>query len=187
MSAGEECLPAIVATSYSHPDGLHWPRDGMTAQHESQVPGAIVAACLTAFTPEDEAASSSLGPEYHASGRWAEAMVAKMDTEHLKPIIDKAAAEFRDKLWDDVRDWLLADTESNAAGAVREMVEQTIRALLTGREWAMKRYPFADYARGQEVREAVAKFGGDELLMRRIADLEEQIASKDDLIKFLSR
>jgi hypothetical protein len=130
------------------------------------------------FTQEDTDGqfSSSLGPEYFASTRLAEAMTAKFDAEHLKPLVTKVADEFRDKLWGDVVDYLLADTEQNVAGAVRHMVEQTVEALLTGKEWAMQRYPYADYRKGEEIRAAVAKHGADTLLSRRIADLEAEIA-----------
>lgn len=137
------------------------------------------------FTSEDEAAPPILGPEYYASNRLAEAMLAKFDAEHIKPIIEKAADEFREKLWDDVRDWLLADTEQNVAGAVRDMVGQTIDALLTGKEWAMQRYPFADYCRGEEIRAAVCKHAGDAVLARRIKELEETVAKRDDTIRTL--
>lgn len=140
---------------------------------------------LVEFTDKDIEIGPILGPEYCASNRLAEAMLEKFDTEHLKPLVDKAADEFREKLWDDVRDWLLADTEQNVSGAVRHMVEQTVQALLTGRQWAMDRYPYADYSRGDDVRAAVCKHGGDTLMSRRVADLEAELAKRDETIRFL--
>lgn len=140
------------------------------------------------FTDDDIAQGvsyPSLGPEYFASRRFAEGVMAKFEADHLKPIIESIADQVRDKLWDDARDWLLSDTESNVQGAVREMVNGTVDALLTGKEWAMNRYPYADYSRGEEIRAAVAKHGGEELLMRRIADLEAEIAKRDETIRFL--
>lgn len=131
--------------------------------------------------------AASLGPEYHASNRFAEAMIAKFDTEHLQPLVDKVADEFRDKLWGDVADWLLADTEQNVSGAIRHMVEQTVQALLTGKEWAMQRYPYADYSKGKDIREAVAKHGGETLLERRVADLEQELAEAKKTIEYLRR
>lgn len=139
------------------------------------------------FTDADIAYGPVLGPEYRASQRLAEAMLEKFQAEHLKPLVDKVADEFRDKLWDDVRDWLLEDTEQNVAGAVREMVEQTIVALLTGKEWAMQRYPFANYSKGEEVRKAVAQHGGEPLLMARIADLEAELKRANETIQWLRR
>lgn len=139
------------------------------------------------FTDDDIAVGPVLGPEYRASHRLSEAMLAKFDAEHLKPLVDKVAEEFRDKLWDDVREWLLVDTEQNVAGAVRDMVEQTINALLTGKEWAMQRYPYADYAKGEDIRKAVAKHGSDALLGARINDLEAEIAKQKQTIEWLRR
>lgn len=142
---------------------------------------------LVRFTEDDEAISPVLGPEYKASNRLAEAMFAKFDAEHLKPLIDKAADEFRDKLWDDVRDWCLQDAELNVAGAIRDMVEQTVTALLTGKQWAMQRYPYADYSKGEEIREAVAKHAGDTLLAKRVAELEEKIERQKQVIEHMRR
>jgi hypothetical protein len=51
----------------------------------------------------------------------------------------------------------------------------------------MQRYPYADYSRGEEIRKAVAKHGGDELLMRRIADLEAEVAKQKETIDWLRR
>jgi len=139
------------------------------------------------FTDDDTSISPVLGPEYRASNRLAEAMIAKFDAEHLKPLVDKVADEFRDKLWSDVTDWLLADAEQNVAGQVRYMVEQTMQALLTGKVWAMNRYPYADYTKGEEVRKAVCAHGGETLMARRIADLEAELAKKEETISWLRR
>lgn len=139
------------------------------------------------FTDEDIAIGPVLGPEYRASQRFAEGVMADFQEEHLRPIIKMVADQVQDKLWDVARDWLLQDTETNVQGAVRDMVNQTVDALLTGKEWAMQRYPYADYSRGEEIRKAVAKHGGDELLMRRIADLEAEIAKQKETIDWLRR
>ena len=138
---------------------------------------------ICTFTDDDIAVGPILGPEYRASQRWAEGVMSMFQEEHIKPIIDSIAEQVRDKLWDDARNWLLADTECNVAGAVRDMVEQTIKALLKGDEWAMQRYPYADYAKGEAIRKAVAVHGGDKLLMARIGDLEAEIAKKEEIIK----
>ena len=139
------------------------------------------------FTDDDIAVGKVLGPEYRASQRFAEGIMKGFQEEHLEPIVKMVTDQFTDKLWDVARDYLLADTETNVAGAVRNMVEQTIVALLTGKQWAMERYPYADYTKGEEIRKAVAKHGGDELLMRRIADLEAEIAKKEETIQWLRR
>lgn len=137
------------------------------------------------FTDEDIAIGPVLGPEYRASQRFAEGVMVGFEAEHLQPIIKSMVDQMTDKMWDVARDWLLQDTETNVAGAVRDMVEQTVTALLSGKQWAMDRYPYANYSKGEEIRKAVAAHGGDELLMRRIADLEAEIAKRDETIRWL--
>lgn len=146
----------------------------------------MIEADLT-FSDDDIAVGPALGPEYRASLRWSEAVTATLDPDQIKPIIDKAATDLQAAIWDATVDHLLCDTKHNAAGAVRYMVEQTVEALLTGKEWAMQRYPYADYSKGDEIRAAVAKHGGDELLMRRIADLEAELVKKEETIQWLRR
>lgn len=142
---------------------------------------------ICTFTDEDIAIGPVLGPEYRASQRFAEGVMKDFQDEHLQPLMKTIADEVQDKLWDVARDWLLQDTETNVHGAVREMVNQTVDALLTGKEWAMQRYPYADYTRGEEIRRAVAKHGADPLLMARIADLEAEIAKQKETIDWLRR
>lgn len=120
--------------------------------------------------------SPILGPEYFAARRVSEQVMSKFEAEHLKPLVEKIADEFRDKLWDDLRDYIVNDTEMNVQSSIWRMVSDTVRALLTGEEWAMKRYPYADYSDGEKVRAAVAKHGGDTLLNARIVDLEKEVA-----------
>lgn len=139
------------------------------------------------FTDDDISVGPVLGPEYRASQRFVEGVMADFQEEHLEPIIKSVVDQMQDKLWDSARDWLLQDTETNVAGAVRDMVEQTIVALLTGKEWAIARYPYADYSKGEDIRKAVAKHGGDELLMRRIADLEAELVKKEETIQWMRR
>lgn len=142
---------------------------------------------MVQFTEGDENISPILGPEYGASTRFAEAMLEKFEAEHLRPLVEKVSEEFRDRLWSDVNDYLLSDAEINAAGAIRYMVEQTVVALLTGKEWAMERYPYADYSKGEGIRKAVAKHGGEKLLMKRISELEAEIQKKEETIQWMRR
>lgn len=140
---------------------------------------------LIGFTAEDIAEgteNSSLGPEYFAARRVSEAVMAKFEAEHLKPLVEKIADEFRDKLWDDLKDYIVGDTEMNVQTEVRNMVEGTIRALLTGEEWAMQRYPFCDYRDGEKIRKRIAEHSGDAIAQARIADLEKQLKQlREDL------
>lgn len=130
------------------------------------------------FTEDDlvkGAENEALGPEYFAANRVAAEVMAKFKEERFKPLIDEFADQFRDKLWDDVRDYLIGDTEMNVQSSIRQMAEGTIRALLTGEEWAMKRYPFCNYNDGEKIRKRIAEHVGDEIARHRIADLEKEV------------
>lgn len=133
---------------------------------------------LASFNGEDinqGTASPTLGPDYFAARRISEAVMAKFEAEHLKPLVEKTADEFRDKLWDDLKDYIIGDTEMNVQSAIWRMVKDTVQALLTGEEWAMSRYPYEGYSDGEKVRKAIAVHSGDEIARRRIADLEKEI------------
>jgi hypothetical protein len=141
----------------------------------------------TAFTADDIEQGEqypSLSPEYFAARRVAEAVMTKFEPEHFKPLIDAFADQFRDKLWDDVRDYLINDTEQNIHTQICHMVEGTVRALLTGEQWAMNRYPFCDYRDGPKIRAAIAEHSCDEVAKRRIADLEKEVDRLTDSLRY---
>jgi hypothetical protein len=126
----------------------------------------------------------ALGPEYLGASKAAEEFMAKFEAEQFKPLVDKFIDEFRDRLWSDVNDFLIADTESNLHSAVRRMVEGTVQALLTGEEWAMQRYPYCDYRDGPKIRERIAGHSGDEIARQRIIDLEREVARQRELLRY---
>lgn len=68
------------------------------------------------------------------------------------------------------------DTEYNAANAIRSMVNDTVKALLSGEKWAMERYPLAARYDAEKVRAAIAAHIPDDIAKARIADLEKQVA-----------
>jgi hypothetical protein len=84
-------------------------------------------------------------------------------------------------------DWMRDDMENNLRLYMSDMVERTVKALLTGEEWAMRQYPLSQYHDGEKIREAVAKHGGDVLLMARIADLEKEVARLTESLKWYQR
>lgn len=114
-----------------------------------------------------------LGPAYFASQRIVEGLMEGADAEPFKAVVERCSEQIREAVYEYVEDHLMSDLESNIQSRVWRMVDDTVNALLTGEQWAMQRYPYNKYTDGQKVREAVAKHGGDALLMARIADLEE--------------
>ena len=129
----------------------------------------------------------TLGPAYFEARAIVEKQMAKFEPEHFKTLIESFAKQFAEKLWDDVRNHLLSDTELNLQGEMYRMVDNCIEALLTGERWAIERYALRDY--GQEkVRAAVAKHIPEELQDRRIADLEAEVERlKKDLQFYRNR
>ena len=116
----------------------------------------------------------TLGPAYFAARRAAESLMAGVESEPLKRVLTKCADELTQGIYAYVEDGMRGDLERNLQGHIDNMVQRTVRALLTGDEWAMKQYPLAQYHDGEAIRAAVAKHGGEPLLMARIADLEKE-------------
>jgi len=117
-----------------------------------------------------------LGPAYFAARRIAERVWLGSDEQPFKDIAKKAAEQVQEALYDYVETHMLSDLEVNFQGALYQLVDDTVQALLTGQSWAMSRYPLSTRYDAVEVRAAVAKHGGEPLLMARIADLEGEIA-----------
>lgn len=137
------------------------------------------------FTDEDFAKAETyqvLGPAHYSARRMAEELMQGTESAPFKQVADKCIDEIRTAVYEYVEDHLRLDLELNIGGHVRDAVERTVRALLTGEEWAMRQYPMAQNHDGEAIRKAVAAHGGESLLTARIADLEKEIARlKEDL------
>lgn len=130
------------------------------------------------FTDDDFAKSKeypNLEPHYFSSRRICADVVRGFEAEHMKPLIDKAASEFADKLWTMVENSLWDDTESNLQGMMYRTVDDIVRGLLSGEKWIMNKYVLGPRYECEKVRATVAKHITDELAAARIADLEDEI------------
>lgn len=143
------------------------------------------------FTDDDISEASqhpSLGPEYFAARRFMENFAKGWTEEHLKPFADQITKEIsdsiRDRVWSDFADYLIQDTEYNAMGAIRQMVNDTVQALLSGKKWALERFPLTGGYDPQEIRNAVAGHIGDQIAKARIADLEKEVADLKERIRY---
>ena len=146
------------------------------------------------FTDEDIAFGEShpvLGPEYSAARSFMDRFSESFRDEHLQPMSDEIVKiitdKIREKVWDDFRDYLISDTEQNAAGAIRSMVNDTVKALLSGNRWALERYPLAARYDAEGVRKAIASHIPDEIAKARIADLEKQVADLEQSLEWARR
>lgn len=128
--------------------------------------------------PEDVSearAYETLGPVYFAARRVAEGFLKGADLAPIQKITTSVVDDIRDGLYEYLEGHILSDLESNIQGHVQRLVENTVEALLTGADWAMRQYPLADYSRGERIRAAVCKHGGEGILQTRIAELEAEV------------
>lgn len=121
-------------------------------------------------------ATPVLGPAYFDARRVAEQVMSRFEVEHFKPLIEKAAQDFEDRLWTDLQASLLSDTEMNLQGEIWRMVDGCVNALLTGDRWALERFALGSRYEHDKVRAAVAKHITAELQDKRVADLEAELA-----------
>lgn len=133
-----------------------------------------------------------LGAEYFVAREVAERFLAHWHEEHaeqmaeaiIKPVMDAVT----EKVWDAFRDFLLSDTEVNVQTEMRRMVEDSVRALIGGDQWANVKYISPEGYRTEKVRETLAKLYSDEIKDGRIADLEKELERvKSDLEWFRTR
>lgn len=141
-----------------------------------------------AFTPEDFAQSAEhgglLGPAYFAARRVCERALADFQAEHAKPLVDDIVQNIADRLWDSVQSSLWGDVELNLQSQMWGMVDETVKALLSGQRWALERYALGSRYDHQAVRAAIAKHIPTELQDARIAELEAKIASLEESMKW---
>lgn len=143
---------------------------------------------MEAFGIEDEDVKAAekyetLGPAYYAARRVAEIVMRGSDTLPFEDVAEECRDLIYRKVYDTIETHMLCDLEINIQGHITRMVDDTMQALLTGQPWAMERYPYHAYNRGEEVRAAVAKHGGEPLLMKRIADLEKEVERLRDSLR----
>lgn len=130
----------------------------------------------------------TLGAEYKAADEAAERFLAHWKEEHaerlaeeiMKPVLDAV----KDRVWDAFRDWLLIDAQYNAANVMDRMVEDSVRALIGGRQWANVKYIKPGAYRSDEVRATLAKMYADEIKDARIADLEAEVSRLQETLRF---
>jgi hypothetical protein len=133
-------------------------------------------------------AHPSLGAEYFAAREAAERFLKHWQDEHaeqlaeaiMKPVLDAV----KEKVWDAFRDWLLTDTEYNAQLTMSRMVEDSVKALIGGDKWANVKYISPEGYRTEKVRETLAKLYSDEIKDGRIADLEKEVESLKESLRW---
>ena len=120
--------------------------------------------------------SPTLGPAYFASRDIAERFMSKFTAEQFKPMLDQFTMQFRDKMWSDMQDYLMSDTEANIQGEMWRQADRMVEYLVAGEDWAMKKFVLNERYDFDKVRKAIAAHIPQELQDKRIEVLEQQIA-----------
>ncbi len=115
----------------------------------------------------------SIEPEYTRAHALAEKVMAQFQAEHFEVIVKKLTDYLREHLWDLVRDTIIDDTEQNIAGHIRDRVESSIEALLSGQEWALRKYTMNKYDHAG-IRKKIAEQIPQELQLLRLKEVEEE-------------
>lgn len=126
-----------------------------------------------------------LGPSYFAARKTAERFMASFEAEHFKPLIDEFTEKFRDELWSNISEWLLMDTESNLQGEMWTHVDNMVKHVLAGDEWAIKKFALGERYDCERIRKTLASYIPKELQDARISDLESEVDRLTRDIKFL--
>ena len=129
----------------------------------------------------------TLGPAWVTSRRIADKIMADWQAGAIKPLIDEAVKQIGYRLWEDVQDSLVNDLESNIAGYIRNMVDETVKALLVGKPWALERYPLTKNYEGAEIRAAIMNHIPAKLQDARIADLEAENKRLSEQLELMRR
>ncbi len=146
------------------------------------------------FTDDDMAQAegySTVGPQYFAARRVVGSAMAAFTEEHAteiakgvyKILMDEVYTKFQEVLEDSI----LSDAELNLQNTIRNMVERTIIALLSGEEWALNMYPLAKTYDREKIIKAIAAHVPDEVMQSRIAALEKECADLRRTLDFYRR
>ena len=124
----------------------------------------------------------TLGAEYFDARDVVRKFMEQFEEKRFKPLVKDICDKIEEKLWEDLTCHLITDTESNLHTEITRIVEDVIRALLTGDKPTLNKYVFDGYSRGGKIRKELIKLIPKELQDARIKDLEiENKALKEQL------
>jgi len=125
----------------------------------------------------------NIGPHYFASDRWCDEFFRDFKEENFESMINDFADSFKERLREDVADWLVSDTKSGIQQQMWSFVDKMVKHILAGDEWAIKRYVFLEGYEGRMIRKAIWNEFKDEIRCKRIDDLEKSIERLNEFVK----
>jgi hypothetical protein len=128
-----------------------------------------------------------LGPNYFAAREAAEKFMEQFQAEHFAPLLKKAADEFYSQMQGSLESFLLSDVESNIQGTIWRQIDDSVKAILSGQQWALTKYMLGERYDCDKVREAVAKVVPKELQDARVADLEAEVVRLKEALDWARR
>jgi hypothetical protein len=113
-----------------------------------------------------------LGPHYWPAQRIVEAALKPLTSDDAKVIAERVATQIYQQIVDATQDALWQDAEMNLQSKMWHMVDEIVRAILSGNLDVINRYVLGNRYDCEEVRKAVASQIPQEIMTARIADLE---------------
>lgn len=136
----------------------------------------------------DEGAENPvLGPHYFAARAAVGKFLDGFNADAFEPIVKKAADDFYEKLLGAVQNYMMFDAQDNLQSEIWRGVDDSVKALLSGEDWALVRYALTDRYDGAKIRAAIAKLIPEELQMMRIAELEAENKRLQEHVEALRR
>lgn len=140
---------------------------------------------------EDGRKHPILGPAYFDAKRVAESILSNFDVKDIAPLVKSTTDTLYTEIADKFENWLLSDAEVNVQGHIYRIVDESVKALITGKQWALDRYALNNQYSVQdmaELRAAILKHASEELKGLRIQDLEKEVETlRSDLAFYKNR
>lgn len=140
---------------------------------------------ITADDVASAATYTALGPAYFAARRFAEKLFD--DSEQFNKFEDvakEAAKKVADHIRDAIAEFIACDAEYGVHQHIWREVDQIVRAILSGEKWAVERYALGGKYDFGKIRAAVAKHIPREVMDARIGDLEAEVKTLSERLRF---
>lgn len=126
----------------------------------------------------------TLWPAYFSARDFTDRLLEKADESEFEPIVKKFVDDAYSKLLDVVQAHIVLDLSLNVHGEILRTVDDIVKALLSGEQWAVKKYVLGERYDCEKIRAEVARHIPAELQDKRVADLEEEVKRLREQLKW---